>query len=287
MIGYKWESYGIQRNEVLIQHPVLDRDFPRHCHDFTELVMVLSGEGNHLVGDQRYPLHRGDVYVITGDVAHGFDSPQKLSIVNVIFYPEEILMGEIRKEMKGYRALFEIEPIYRLENDFGARLTLTAAEMAEITGLVDEILSLTVRRTRENRILAKTLMNLMIARLSCYYDGRQSAAPRRILRLSSTIDYIEKNLSQPLDTGTLAALANFSIRHFNRLFMETFRITPKQYILNARMSLACRILRGTDLPVTEIAVQCGFGDSSYFSRIFLARYAMTPSRYRTLKTDSK
>jgi AraC family L-rhamnose operon transcriptional activator RhaR/AraC family L-rhamnose operon regulatory protein RhaS len=87
-------------------------------------------------------------------------------------------------------------------------------------------------------------------------------------------------MTEDIDIEKLAERACFSPRHFNRLFKSVYSITPKQYIMDLRFSIACRLLRETGLPVTEISSRCGYPDSSYFARIFCRKLSMTPTEYR-------
>ena len=50
--------------------------------------------------------------------------------------------------------------------------------------------------------------------------------------------------------------------------------------MNIRIRRASALLRESTLPITEIALRCGFGDSNYFSRAFRKASGMTPSQFR-------
>ena len=52
------------------------------------------------------------------------------------------------------------------------------------------------------------------------------------------------------------------------------------YILHVRMEKSKRMLSSNDLPIGDIAMQCGFEDAGYFSRVFKQTFGMTPSQYR-------
>lgn len=56
--------------------------------------------------------------------------------------------------------------------------------------------------------------------------------------------------------------------------------TPSSYIQHLRLNKACDLLNRTDYQIGEIAMQCGFDDSAYFSRIFKQVYGKTPSQFR-------
>ena len=63
-------------------------------------------------------------------------------------------------------------------------------------------------------------------------------------------------------------------------FKEAIGITPLQYQLHLRISDAATLLNTSHENVSEIAFQCGFADSNYFSRQFKRITGMTPSEYR-------
>ena len=73
-----------------------------------------------------------------------------------------------------------------------------------------------------------------------------------------------------------------SLSTFLRRWRELFPCPPGQYLLNQRISEACRLLAETERPVSEISLNMGFDDPAYFSRLFHRRIGMAPSAYRTI-----
>jgi AraC-like DNA-binding protein len=68
--------------------------------------------------------------------------------------------------------------------------------------------------------------------------------------------------------------------HFRRLFRKEFGKPGHQYLLDARLNMAARLLRVTDKPIKIIAEECGIPDVCYFARLFRQRLGTTPVRYR-------
>lgn len=83
----------------------------------------------------------------------------------------------------------------------------------------------------------------------------------------ATIAHIADQLSMPRST-------------FFRAFRETLGVTPYQWLLTRRIEHARRLLSGTDLPLAEIALTCGFSDQSHFTRVFGKVEGMSPGRWR-------
>jgi AraC-like DNA-binding protein len=80
--------------------------------------------------------------------------------------------------------------------------------------------------------------------------------------------------------GEMAKEYDFSPSHFIRSFKAAYGVTPNEYRQNYRVSKAMNLLKMTNLPVQDIAYQCGFEDPLYFSRIFRKRAGVSPTEYR-------
>ncbi|SDN66841.1 AraC-type DNA-binding protein [Allokutzneria albata] len=100
---------------------------------------------------------------------------------------------------------------------------------------------------------------------------------RRMLRAKDAMD---RAYAEPLDIPALAALAHVSEAHFIRTFRATFGETPHRYLQRRRVERSMFLLRSTELSVTEICFQVGFGSLGTFSRTFRDIVGESPSAYR-------
>jgi AraC-like DNA-binding protein len=89
-------------------------------------------------------------------------------------------------------------------------------------------------------------------------------------------EYIESHLEQKIGLEELAARAGLSTHHFARAFNQSMGIPPHSYLLSRRLERAERMLRETQLPLSEIAVATGFSDQSHLARHFRRRTGMSP-----------
>lgn len=95
------------------------------------------------------------------------------------------------------------------------------------------------------------------------------------------IEYIEDHINEPLELNDLAAIVGLSIFHFSRQFKKCFRLTPYQYVLHRRLEkVKGFIISSPDIPLSKIAIMCGFNSPSYFSQAFRRYFGMSPSRFR-------
>lgn len=93
-------------------------------------------------------------------------------------------------------------------------------------------------------------------------------------------DAMDRTYSQPLDIPFLAAIACVSEAHFIRTFRATFGETPHRYLQRRRVERAMFLLRATDLSVTDVCLEVGFGSLGTFSRTFKDIVGESPAVYR-------
>ena len=94
-------------------------------------------------------------------------------------------------------------------------------------------------------------------------------------------DIIYSQISDPsLNSDKIAEKMCISKSQLNRKVRVITGSNTTVYILHVRMEKAKRMLSSNDMPIGDIAMQCGFEDSGYFGRVFKQTFQMTPSQYR-------
>lgn len=103
---------------------------------------------------------------------------------------------------------------------------------------------------------------------------------RDIPRLKQAMDFIQKNFKEKLTLNDISASCNVSKSECCRLFKNTLRQTPFDYLLCLRIEKSIPLLLENKLNITEISEMVGFSGSSYFSEIFKRYLYCSPSEYR-------
>jgi len=93
-------------------------------------------------------------------------------------------------------------------------------------------------------------------------------------------EIMDSRLGEPWRLEELAGLCGVSIPHLIAVFRKDFRATPKQYLLLRRLERAAEILRSSDRPVTEVALECGFSSSQHFAQAYRKCFGESPSEGR-------
>ena len=109
---------------------------------------------------------------------------------------------------------------------------------------------------------------------------RSDKLPDDYQQFRPVIDHIQANLDRKIDIKELARISFLSNSQFRKRFRKHFRLSPRDFILRARLQAASKLLISTDLAIINVALNCGFSDQSYFTKQFGKFFEQSPSRYR-------
>lgn len=98
-------------------------------------------------------------------------------------------------------------------------------------------------------------------------------------RLAAVDVHIRTHFHRPVPMHELTRVAGISVAQLERYCKRVFHLTPRQMIHKIRLEHAHRLLH-SDLPITEVALQCGYTDHSAFTRQFKTLTGFTPRQYR-------
>ena len=99
-------------------------------------------------------------------------------------------------------------------------------------------------------------------------------------QLRRVAEHVEKEIDRSVTVAELAVIARLSVRHFARAFARSKGVPPHAYIVSRRVAAAKRIMRDTEMPLSEIALACGACDQAHLSRLFRAACGISPMQWR-------
>ncbi|QTN30988.1 helix-turn-helix domain-containing protein [Akkermansiaceae bacterium] len=256
-------------------------EFGPHGHEFAELVLVIGGKCLHVSGSESWELTAGDVFVINADREHEYRDLDDLKLVNILFQPDQLKMRLLDlASVAGYHALFTLEPSRKSRAPARSRMHLGSRELAQVLELADRLeAELDAREPGFGFMATATFMQL-IGMLSRLYGSNPSPDGKALLRIGEALSHLERNINNEVNLDELASIAHMSSRSFLRIFRSATGTSPLAWMLGQRINRACMLLRNTDKPVTEIALDVGFNDSNYFSRQFRKATGFSPRDYR-------
>ncbi len=266
-----------------IQPAIHDRAFELHKHDFSELMIVLAGSAEHVVGGTRSTIKPGDVFVIDGEVEHGFERPKGLTLYNLMFDGKNPCFETPQlRVLPGYQALFNVDPMIREQQSDVPYLNIQGEQLIRVISLLKEIeTEYNSAKLGFESVLMGMLQHLAVL-LVRNYPEQGLAAQTNTVAVARALSYIEQHFSEPmLRAQQIADNSYLSQRQLERLFHQFFGCTPSQYLIDKRISKATQLLSGDErLNINQIALSCGFNDSNYFARVFKKQQGLTPRQYR-------
>lgn len=255
-----------------------------HWHDRLELFYVKDGYGQMQIDLSYYDIAPGDVVVVSCKQLHGgWGVRESICACEVVVFDLSMLRGMFTDRI----ALQYIDPPLQQSVVFTPVLHPGEPGVAEIITHIDHIIDLNARKppAYELELKAHSLMLLSYLFTHHHYTDRAAGgAPRELAGLKEALSYIYDHLSEPLSADGLSEVAQYSKYHFLRMFKRHMGITTTAYINLMRLERAARLLRTTDLSVTDICARCGFGNVSYFIKCFSRHYGVTPLAFRKAST---
>lgn len=104
-----------------------------------------------------------------------------------------------------------------------------------------------------------------------------NTAPPKVRR---AIEMMEQNLETPLSIPELCNVIGVSQRHLDRLFKGYVKTSPRLYYRDIRLDRARGLVTQTELPISEVALACGFPSHVHFSRAYKRRFGVPPNQDR-------
>ncbi|MBM7866969.1 response regulator [Heliobacterium gestii] len=201
---------------------------------------------------------------------------------------EKIRCGERREAQAGLQALLD-EALQRWDSletvkTYLVELLILLSRSAMEGGAQLNRLSLSDRERIEGLLACRTKEDCRAwteRTLESLFDSmvdNRSSANRRLI--NRACEYITANCQRNLSLEEVARSAHLSPYYFSRIFKTEKGCNFVDFLTNARMERAKKLLTDTDNNLIQIAGQVGYQDSSYFCRVFRKETGMTPNRYR-------
>ena len=261
-------AYRQRGGATLINH--------RHVNpDSYEIIQIISGEGTAFMTDRAYPFAPGTLLIIDAAALHCI-TPDDIEGYgrNKLIIDKQYLHGIFeamgaRDALDGFSAATGGGCFY-LDDEQARQVDMLFREM-------DSIRSVSIAE-RSLRVVS-ALLNIIT--LCMRYT--EPVAPRDDDKLAPVLEYISRHYAEQVTVEQLADAAHMSKFYLCHLFRRQTGLKIMQYLCEQRLSAARRLLMFTDLPISAIAQNCGFGSSSRFCTLFRKREGIAPRDYRKRK----
>ena len=255
--------------------------FPRHTHDYVEMVFMCTGTTEHHVGEKDVILREGDLLILAQNAEQEIEPAGENDIaVNFIIRPD-FFSGVLRYlgEQDSPLKHFLIDCMCG-KSDM-KYLLFRASGIVPIRNLIENLLFTHYSRIGNKREIQKITMGLLFMQLINHAEVLQPGTGEQNA-IVTVLRYIEERYRN----GTLTEIAenlHYSIHSLSRLIKRKTGKTFTELIQEKRLSEAEWLLRNTDRTVDDIALAVGYENISYFHRLFQLNFGQSPRQYRMCK----
>ena len=249
---------------------------PVHWHDELEIIYVKSGFLTVSISGESFIGKAGDAFVVSPGNLHLMGSQTGTVDYFTFLFPLKYISFRT-DDMLDDKLL---EPLNSGHLMICPRVKDTAKELCE------QLIEIYMAKTdeSESKIAAqiKTKVILLQFILEMWEKGlviENDTNGRNIVE-KEMVSYIQQNFTGKISLKEFGEQFHLSEKYISRYFKEHFHITLSQYITYLRLEHAKQLLQDTDMPVTEVALQSGYQNVSYFIRSFKKAYAVSPLKYR-------
>lgn len=255
-----------------------NENYPPHWHTPFEVIMPVKNGYTAVVGEQHYELREGDILLICPGIVHELFAPE--SGERIIFQPS---LSQIQiRELDLLISLLRPAVLITKEEfpDFHPVAQKLMLEIKEEYFLCEPYYE-TAIYSRFMRILVDIgrLHGALKHPVSDASNSRQKDYLDKFLYITN---YINEHFAENLSLEQVADLAGFSKYHFTRLFKQYTDTSFYKYLNQKRIDYAKTLLLDPDLPVIDVALQCGFSSLSAFLRMFKQLNKCTPTEFRNM-----
>lgn len=252
--------------------------FTSHWHEQIELLYFTGGEASIKFNSTEYKALPGDLLVANSNELH---SGQGLT-GNVSYYCMIIDTSILRSsffdcidtEGAARSSSYTTLLMNRVSKDRYVRKCMCIIEKEQARRLPGYELAVKSTVLRMITFLMRRYAHELLTPQK--YDTRL----RNMNKLNKVLEYIEEMHTENITIEIACKLVNLSPYYFCRLFRNSTGRTFTEYVNHVRMNKAEMLLRNTELSISEIALNTGFNDANYFSRMFRKYKKISPSNVR-------
>lgn len=217
------------------------------------LHFVVSGFGRFEIRDKSYSVGPGEIFVIPPDeeTYYEADSIRPWNYIWIGFTANSPLPIELDDVVRCPEAVSVFDSMKKCES-------MSGGQSAYLAGKLWEFFSLLLENEARNK------------------DYVERA-----------LDCIHSEYMNDISVGQIAQRLNLDRTYFSTVFKNKMHISPKQYLMNHRMSIAASLLVESRKNVSVTAMSVGYSDIFTFSKMFKRHFGVSPNEYIKRKLSEK
>lgn len=259
-MGNEIREFYFDRNDDIEQ--IEKHTMRKHCHSHFEIYFITKGSCVYFIENKVYHLMPGDIILIPDGVMHNTQYQNTVYSRMLIscsdHYIPEIVKPRLDSLIHLYRnpnIADEIRTIFKkIETEYKSKDELS-----------DEVF----------KCYTYMLFFLLLR------NPNLSAPQKDRHYIDYALEYLQSNFTKEITLSEIAERYFVSAEHFSRVFKQKTGFNFTEYLNILRLQKAEQMLKQLNTaPMTEIAEDCGFNDSNYFSLKFKKYFGVSPKRFQ-------
>lgn len=254
----------------------------QHMHEWVEILFCTQGTHTVYLRNTALPFNAGSLVVIPINEIHRIENDgDETGHYLVIKFASELLLSIVDEEEYDI-----IRPFMLMSSPQDYLFTPEMMEGNIIPNVIHSMIREYADKKYGYRLELRAYVYMLTTFLVRSWHERgigvdhQPSATVHTKRIFECLNYIQKNYTQQITLAMLAERCHVSYCYFSRQFTEVTGTSFAGYLTNIRINAAEHLLVTTDTPITDVALQVGFSDASYFTRRFTMKNSITPNLYR-------
>lgn len=266
----------------------------QHTHNYIQLYYISSGSVSYTLQGCHFTAQAGDVVIIPPFCNHTVDSinfdESRPIICNFSYtFPNEFPDDQDKETIFN---LTYIRPILVYARETGHIMSLSADTQNQLETLLDKLFKLSNACLEffYTCIRSTLIQALYLIIQECNQNSSKiDSAPFCDYRSSITtaLDYIDLHYTENITLEEISRISLMSVRSFSNIFKQIIGKTFSEYVNYLKICHACTLLNTEWLSLTQISMECGFSDITYFGRVFKKLTGISPAAYRKLYCTPK
>lgn len=234
-------------------------DFSEHGHEFFEIEYIISGSGTYFIDGKSYPIRDKMLFFMSPSNFHAIENCNA-EIINVMFSCN----------------LCDTNSLYCLFSP--NKVTATSFSHNDI--ILIETLLKEITESNDINYTVQFLRCILYKLSKLITDDKNDSTFHSNSHIQSAIIYILENFRTNITLNDVANYTKLAPAYLSTLFSKETGFNFKKYIDNIKFDYAIKLLKFTNMSITEVCSTSGFSDYTNFTRRFKIIYGCTPSEYR-------
>ncbi len=255
--------------------------FPKHTHNFVEVIYMCKGRTNHIINGEELSLQEGELLFLNQNATQEIMPAGEEDIaVNFIILPEFfdqalLLIGREENLIRDF-----LMGCLKGEEEQVSYLHFKVRDILPIQNLIENLIWTIMNSQQNKRMINQNTMGLLLLHLMNHTDkvtvGKNRSEQEVVL---SVLRFVQEHYRDG-KLSDLAAELHYDLYSLSRMIKKRMNKNYIDLVQDKRLAQAAYLLANSKLSVAEIGLAVGYDNLSYFHKIFKKKYGVSPKKYR-------